>query len=87
MLPDNNRYACVKAYMTYKTTNEVRVLQYFNIAGFHTRDQLSCIPIKTKEKVCMRIEFNSKKICQGHGHGRHSFVKGHKYGRHDVIEI
>ena len=42
------------------------------IAGFP--DQLPCISIQTKEKVCTRIELNSPRICQGHNHGRHFFV-------------
>ena len=44
------------------------------IAGFRTQDQLSRIWIKTKEKVCMRLEFNSQRICLGLNHGRYFFV-------------
>ena len=50
------------------------------IAGFHTRDQLSCISIKTKEKVCMKIDFNSQRICQGRNHGAWD-----NHGRRDVM--
>ena len=40
---------------------------------------------RQKKKVCMRIKFNSQKICQGDNHGRDFFVLGHIYGRRDVM--
>ena len=45
-----------------------------SVACFHTQNQLPCISIRTKEKVCIRIELNSPRICQGHNHGRHFYV-------------
>ena len=57
------------------TLARVNASHWFNIiAGFHTRDQLACISIATKEKVCIRIELNFPRICQGHNLGRHFFV-------------
>ena len=31
----------------------------YPVAGFQAKDQLSCISIKLKEKVCMRTDINS----------------------------
>ena len=44
------------------------------IVGFHSRDQQPCFSTKTKEKVCIIIEFNSQRIGSGHKYGRHFFV-------------
>ena len=44
------------------------------IVGFHSRDQQPCFSTKTKENVCIIIEFNSHRIGSGHKYGRHFFV-------------
>ena len=35
------------------------------ILGFHSRDQQPCFLTETKKKICMKIEFNSRRINWG----------------------
>ena len=56
-----------------------------SIVGFHSRDQQPCFSTKTKENVCIIIEFNSQRIGSGHKYGRRAFVYGHKHGGCDVM--
>ena len=37
---------------------------------FHSREQWACFFKETKENVCIRMEFNSRRISWGHQHGR-----------------
>ena len=39
------------------------------IECFHSRDQRACFSTKTKENVCITIEFNSRTISWGQQHG------------------
>ena len=76
-------------------TNRVRGIAdiHFRMAGrqtatiecFHSRGQRLRQFIGTKERVCIRKEFNSQKIGLGQQHGRRFIVLGHQYGRHDVM--
>ena len=50
-------------YIQYKCMNELIFTHVINEHVF-----------KAKERVCIRIEFNSCRISWGHQHGRHSFV-------------
>ena len=56
-----------------------------NIECFHSRGQHICKFIGTKERVCIRKEFNSQRTGLGHQHGRRFIVLGHQYGRRDVM--
>ena len=49
------------------------------------RDQQPCFTTKTKESVYITIEFNSRRIGQGHQHGRRFFAWGHPQYGHDVM--
>ena len=55
------------------------------IECFHSRGQHKCKFIGTKESVCIRKEFNSRRDSLGHQHGRRFIVLGHQYGRRDVM--
>ena len=55
------------------------------IECFHSRGQHICKFIGTKERVCIRKEFNSQRTGLGHQHGRRFIVLGHQYGRRDVM--
>ena len=55
------------------------------IECFHSRGQQLCRFIGTKERVCIRKEFNSHRIGLGHQHGRHFIVLGHQYGHHFIV--
>ena len=55
------------------------------IERFHSRGQHLCKFIGTKERVCIRKEFNSQRTGLRHQHGRRFIVLGHQYGRRDVI--
>ena len=55
------------------------------ILGFPARDQQPCFSTKTKESVCIIVEFNSRRIGWGHKYGRRFFVLGHKHGDRDVM--
>ena len=57
----------------------------FIIERFHSRGQHLCRFIGTKESVCIRKEFNSRRIDLEHKHGRRFFVLGHQYGHRDVM--
>ena len=48
-----------------------------SIECFHSRGQDICKFILTKERVCMRKEFNSQGTGLGHQHGRRFIVLGH----------
>ena len=52
---------------------------------FHSRGHYLCKFIGTKESVCIRKEFNSKRTGLGHKHGRRFIVFGHQYGCRDVM--
>ena len=41
---------------------------------FHSRDQQPYLITETKEIICIKIEFNSRRINLVHQHGRHFFV-------------
>ena len=56
-----------------------------HIERFHSRRQHLCKFIGTKQRVCIRKEFNSQRIGLGHQHGRRFIVLGHQYGRRDVM--
>ena len=56
-----------------------------NIECFHSHGQHLCKFIGTKESVCIRKEYNSKRIGLGHQHGRRVIVLGHHYGRREVM--
>ena len=56
-----------------------------NIECFHSRGQHIYKFIGTKERVCIRKEFNSQRTGLGHQHGRRFIVLGHQYGRRDVM--
>ena len=71
--------ACARAVDSDKWIN------FFHIEHFHSRGQHLCKFIGTKERVCIRREFNSHRIALGHQHGRRFIVLGHYYGRRDVI--
>ena len=55
------------------------------IERFHSRDYLPYWFTETKERICIKIEFNSQRLSLGHQHGCHFFVLGHQHGRCDVI--
>ena len=57
---------------------------FLHIERFHSRDQWARFLTKTKENVCIRIEFNSRTISWEHQYGCRSFVQGHQHGRRDV---
>ena len=40
---------------------------------------------ETKDNVCIKIQFNSRRIGLVHQYGRRFFVLEHQYGRRDVI--
>ena len=52
---------------------------------FHSRDQQPYWPSETKESICIKIEFNSRRISLVHHHGRNFFVLEHQHGRCDVM--
>ena len=52
--------------------------QALSVERFHSRGQNLCKFIETKESVCIRREFNSRRICLGHQHGRRFMVLGHR---------
>ena len=77
----------------YLMKNLLRILNVFFkivffkdvIECFHSRGQHICKFIGTKERVCIRKEFNSQRTGLGHQHGRRFIVLGHQYGRRDVM--
>ena len=52
---------------------------------FHSRDQRPYWFNKTKESICIKIEFNSQRVSLVHQYGRRSFVLEHQHGRRDVM--
>ena len=50
---------------SFKTLSSLNGVRGF-IVGFHSRDQQPCFSTKTKENVCIIIEFNSQRIGSGH---------------------
>ena len=68
------------------TINIVMLAQGMSfIECFHSRGQHLCKFIGTKESVCIRKEFNSKRIGVGHQHGCRFIVLGHQYGHPDIM--
>ena len=55
------------------------------IERFHSRDQQPYWITETKESICIKIEFNSRRFSLVHHHGRHFFVLEHQHGRCDVM--
>ena len=60
-------------------------INFFHIERFHSHGRHLCKFIGTKERVCIRREFNSHRIGLGHQHGRRFVVLGHYYGCRDVM--
>ena len=56
-----------------------------NIDHFHSRDQQPYWFNETKESICIKIEFSSKRVSLVHQYGRHSFVLVHQHGHRDVM--
>ena len=50
---------------------------------FHSRDQQPYWIAETKESICIKIEFKSRRISLVH-HGIHSFVLEDQHGLRDV---
>ena len=55
------------------------------IERFHSRGQQPYWITETKESICIKGEFNSRRISLVHHHGRHFFVLEHQHGRRDVM--
>ena len=65
--------------------NKRKLFQAASIECFHSRGQHLCKFIGTKERVCIRKEFNSHRTGLGQKHGRGFIVLRHQYGRRDVM--
>ena len=55
------------------------------IERFHSRGHRPYWFSETKDNVCIKIQFNSRRIGLVHQYGRRFFVLEHQYGRRDVI--
>ena len=73
-----DRYGLCKLGFSYRSVSHI-------IKRFHSRDQQPYWITETKESICIKIEFNSRRISLVHHHGRHSFVLEHQYGRRHVM--
>ena len=60
------------------------IISHF-IERFHSRGLHLCEFFGTKERVCIRKEFNSQRIGLGHQHGRRFIVVGHQHGRRFTV--
>ena len=58
---------------------------YLNLECFHSRGQHLCKFIGTKESVCIREEFNSRRMSLQDQHGPRFIVLEDQYGRRDVM--
>ena len=47
----------------------VQLWDYGIVECFHSRDQWACFSTKTKENICIRIVFSSRRISWGHQRG------------------
>ena len=63
----------------------LQLICFLFIERFHSRGYHLCKFIGTKERVCIRKDFNSQRIGLGHQHGRRFIVLGHQYGGRDVM--
>ena len=68
-----------------KACKRVHFHRVFHIECFHSRGQLTCKFIETKESIYIGKEFNSHRTGLGHQHGRRFLILGHQYGCRDVI--
>ena len=55
------------------------------IERFHSRGHRPYWFSETKDNVCIKIQFNSRRIGLVHQYGRRFFGLEHQYGRRDVI--
>ena len=59
-----------------KRSNSNHIITFYShlktalIGCFYSRDHWACFSTKTKESVWIRKEFNPRRICWGHQHGR-----------------
>ena len=63
----------------------VRDFLHILYRAFSLTYQYSCVSIKTKNTVCIRIQFYSLWIGLEHQHGRRFFVLVHQHGRRDIM--
>ena len=63
----------------------LQLICFLFIERFHSRGHHLCKFIATKERVCIRKDFNSQRIGLRHQHGRRFIVLGHQYGGRDVM--
>ena len=78
----DRRQVLTYTWLAGMSTENLNALVY---SVFHSRGQHLCKFIGTKESVCIRKEFNSRRISLGNQHGRRFIVLGHQYGRRDVM--
>ena len=71
--------------MPDQTAKPSQFLQAYFIECFHSRGQHLCKFIGTRERVCIRKEFNSQRISLGYQHGRRFIVLGLQCGRRDFM--
>ena len=79
------KVSCVHDSLLFFWSLHKRSNHLLTIERFHSRGHRPYWFSETKDNVCIKIQFNSRRIGLVHQYGRRFFVLEHQYGRRDVI--